>query len=116
MKDIHTHIIPCVDDGSPNLETSIDMIKHEISIGVDTIYCTPHHILSRYEKSVEEIKKFANDIRTYLINPQNIDKAYSEYESLVGVAFSINFNASAKFANFYDYITSIKKEHLSHKT
>ena len=57
MKDIHTHIIPCVDDGSPNLETSIDMIKHEISIGVDTIYCTPHHILSRYEKSVEEIKK-----------------------------------------------------------
>ena len=62
--------------------------------------------------SVEEIKKFANDIRTYLINPQNIDKAYSEYESLVGVAFSINFNASAKFANFYDYITSIKKEHL----
>ena len=57
MKDIHTHIIPCVDDGSPNLETSIDMIKHEISIGADTIYCTPHHILSRYEKSVEEIKK-----------------------------------------------------------
>ena len=57
MKDIHTHIIPCVDDGSPNLETSIDMIKHEISIGVDTIYCTPHHILLRYEKSVEEIKK-----------------------------------------------------------
>ena len=56
MIDIHTHIIPCVDDGSPNLETSIDMIKHEIAIGVDTIICTPHHIFKRYEKSVEEIK------------------------------------------------------------
>lgn len=57
MVDIHTHIIPNVDDGSPNLETSINMIKHEISIGVDTIICTPHHIYHRYEKSVEEIKE-----------------------------------------------------------
>ena len=56
MVDIHTHIIPNVDDGSPNLETSIEMIKHEISIGVDSIICTPHHIYHRYEKSVEEIK------------------------------------------------------------
>ena len=57
MVDIHTHVIPYVDDGSPNLETSIAMIKHEISIGVDTIICTPHHIFHRYEKSVKEIKK-----------------------------------------------------------
>lgn len=57
MVDIHTHVIPYVDDGSPNLEASLEMIKHEISIGVDTIICTPHHIYHRYEKSVEEIKK-----------------------------------------------------------
>ena len=57
MTDIHTHIIPCVDDGSPSLEESIKMIKHEIDIGVDTIICTPHHIYGRYMKTVEEIKE-----------------------------------------------------------
>ena len=57
MKDIHTHVIPYVDDGSPDLYTSINMIKHEISIGVDTIICTPHHIYKTYEKSVDEIKE-----------------------------------------------------------
>ena len=56
MVDIHTHVIPNVDDGSPSLSESINMIKHEIAIGVDTIICTPHHIHKRYEKSVEEIK------------------------------------------------------------
>lgn len=57
MIDIHAHIIPCVDDGSPNLEKSLEMIKHEISIGVTDIICTPHHIYRRYTKSVEEIKQ-----------------------------------------------------------
>ena len=57
MVDIHTHIIPFVDDGSSSFEISLAMIKHEIDIGVDTIYCTPHHIVGRYEKSVELIKE-----------------------------------------------------------
>ena len=60
MIDIHTHIIPYVDDGSPNLETSIAMIKHELAIGVDEIIATPHHIYSRYESTVEVIKERFN--------------------------------------------------------
>ena len=64
MIDIHTHVIPCVDDGSPDLETSINMIKHEISIGVTSIICTPHHIHRRYEKSVEEIKEQFNLLKS----------------------------------------------------
>ncbi|HHT67286.1 MAG TPA: hypothetical protein GX010_03575 [Erysipelotrichaceae bacterium] len=57
MIDIHTHIIPNVDDGSSSIEQSLEMIRQEISVGVKEIVCTPHHILNRYEKSVEEIKE-----------------------------------------------------------
>ena len=62
MVDIHTHVIPNVDDGSPSLEVSLSMIKHEIEIGVDTIIATPHHIIHRYEKTVEEIKEKFNEL------------------------------------------------------
>ena len=63
MKDIHTHIIPFVDDGSPDLETSVNMIKHEIDIGVTEMICTPHHIYHRYEATVEVIKERFNFLK-----------------------------------------------------
>ena len=63
MFDIHTHIIPYVDDGSSSLEESINMIKHEIDIGVTDIICTPHHIFHRYETTVEVIKERFNFLK-----------------------------------------------------
>ena len=63
MIDYHTHIIPFVDDGSKSIEASIDMIRDEIDNGVDTIYCTPHHINHRYMCSVEVIKENFNRLK-----------------------------------------------------
>lgn len=50
MIDIHTHILPGVDDGSKDLETSIMMIELEINQGVTHIVLTPH-VQSRVTKA-----------------------------------------------------------------
>lgn len=41
--DVHTHILPGVDDGSPNLSQSLDMIRMAYLNGTRRIILTPHY-------------------------------------------------------------------------
>lgn len=54
MVDIHNHLLPGLDDGSPNLETSIAMARIAASDGITHILATPH-ANSTYEFRPEEI-------------------------------------------------------------
>ena len=42
MRDIHSHILPGVDDGAQSLEESLAMIEAAKAAGVTQIVCTPH--------------------------------------------------------------------------
>ena len=48
MIDIHTHVLPGVDDGSKSIEMSLEMVRMAYETGVDTIVCTPHCMLGIY--------------------------------------------------------------------
>lgn len=55
MTDIHSHVIPFVDDGSNSLEASLGMLREEIAQGVETVVCTPHLRTGYFEKSDETV-------------------------------------------------------------
>jgi protein-tyrosine phosphatase len=42
MVDLHTHVLPGVDDGSPDLETSLAMLRTAGADGIGTVVATPH--------------------------------------------------------------------------
>lgn len=42
MIDLHSHILPGIDDGSRNLEMSLEMARIAVADGIRTMACTPH--------------------------------------------------------------------------
>ena len=51
MTDLHTHILPGMDDGSPNTETSIAMLRAERDQGISTVVLTSHFYRSHERPS-----------------------------------------------------------------
>lgn len=42
MIDLHSHILPGIDDGSKSLEMSLDMARIAVADGIEVMACTPH--------------------------------------------------------------------------
>ena len=95
MIDIHTHILPKVDDGSKDLETSILMIEREIEQGVTDIVLTPHvqstvtkantsKRRAQFELLKEEVSKRGLKINLHLgaeiMYHAHIDTDYEKYK------------------------------------
>lgn len=48
MIDIHSHILPGIDDGARTMDESIDIVQELVSQGVTGIIATPHYITDTY--------------------------------------------------------------------
>lgn len=67
MVDIHTHILPMIDDGSQSLEDSLEMIASELKNNVKHIFITPHLFRKDIEEySLEFLREEFNKFRTYV--------------------------------------------------
>ncbi len=76
MKDLHTHILPGVDDGSSSLEVTSNLIKKLTELGFTDIVLTPHYY-PKYKMTVNNkgkleifnsLQKMTNNINLYLGN------------------------------------------------
>ena len=53
--DMHSHLIPGIDDGSPDIETSLVLIKGMVDAGYKKLITTPHILWDMYQNTREDI-------------------------------------------------------------
>lgn len=56
MIDLHTHILPGVDDGALDLQTSLDMARMAEADGITVMACTPHFMPGLYDNEARDIR------------------------------------------------------------
>ena len=92
--DIHSHFIPGIDDGSPDMGTTISLIKEMQGLGFKKVITTPHVMSDFYKNSSDIILKGLTDIRSEL-KVQNIN---------------MEIEAAAEYYIDYDFEQKIGKE------
>lgn len=64
MKDIHSHLIPGIDDGSRTIEESIMLLKKMEQQGITDLVLTPHYVeKSRYVCNNKEKRKKFDELK-----------------------------------------------------
>jgi protein-tyrosine phosphatase len=63
MIDLHTHILPGVDDGSQIMEESLKMIRKAKAIGFQGIILTPHYMCYTYQSRVADNQKILEELK-----------------------------------------------------
>ncbi len=61
--DIHTHILPGIDDGSENMDMTIEMLKKQVSEGVTDIIATSHYDTHHNLQDYDRIKALTEQVR-----------------------------------------------------
>ena len=92
--DIHSHFIPGIDDGAPDLETSMLLIKKMQQLGYQKVITSPHVMSDFYQNSSETILSGLTEVRTEL-KAQNIN---------------MDIDAAAEYYIDYEFEQKIGKE------
>lgn len=70
--DMHSHLIPGIDDGSKSMEESIDLVRRLAGYGLKKIITTPH-IMSEYYRNTPEIIQIGLDDLRKAIKQEGIE-------------------------------------------
>lgn len=87
--DIHCHVLPGIDDGSPDVETSLRLIDGLKSLGVERIIASPH------VAAVE----FPNTPETVAASFGELDKAMKESGTDIPVSYSAEYRIDEELSS-----------------
>jgi protein-tyrosine phosphatase len=74
--DMHSHLIPGIDDGSPDMETSVSLIKGFAALGYKKIITTPHVMGDLYRNNSGIISAGCSRVKEELAK-QGIETGFS---------------------------------------
>jgi len=92
MTELHCHILPGIDDGAKDLDSSLALLREEKKQGVDSIVFTPHF---NFEKiSVEDFVAIRENAYRQLANNEEFQKMNFSTKLASEVYFSANLDSA----------------------
>jgi protein-tyrosine phosphatase len=91
MIDLHSHILPALCDGSPNVQASLAMARLAVADGITHLACTPHIYPSVYDNSTDniapalrmlQVELYSQDIALRLIMGADIHMVFGVLDKL----------------------------------
>jgi tyrosine-protein phosphatase YwqE len=64
--DIHNHLLPGIDDGSPNVDTSMLLMEGMLELGFSAFVCTPHVLGSVHPNTPQTIQEAHHQLQQAL--------------------------------------------------
>jgi protein-tyrosine phosphatase len=66
MIDLHSHLLPGLDDGAANMACAIEMAHAFVADGVEVVACTPHILPGLYHNAGPQIRQAVTDLQLRL--------------------------------------------------
>lgn len=129
MIDIHSHILPGIDDGAATLSQSLDVVKESVKNGVTDIIATPHYVaettyVSPRSENAKLLKKLEAAVRAekisvnlYLGNEIYIDSKIVELLKAKKIAplagskyLLVELPLNEEFPNYEEYFKELMLE------
>lgn len=103
--DIHCHIVPGVDDGSPDVETSTTLVRDMAEMGLEHIIPSPHVTAETFENTAETLDPAFTQLQEAL-KAAGLDNMVHNYgaENRVDELFQKNFSEGKLITHPNKYI------------
>lgn len=72
MVDMHSHVLPGIDDGAKTPQESVILIRKMMDLGIKKVIATPHIMVDFYRNTPETINNALNILKAELVK-ENID-------------------------------------------
>jgi protein-tyrosine phosphatase len=105
--DMHSHILPGIDDGAPDVETSLQLIQGLIALGYKKLIATPHIISDIHPNTPETIRAAFDQLQEALRESQISIPIFYAAEYMLDENF-LNLVNGGKLLCIHDQIVLIE--------